>query len=133
MAYMDFTTTPTLPSVASPTPVADLAPARDAGLSALEWAVVALARRDSLASLRQPGRLAVALGGLFGTRHNPRLADPMLEALRRMAVHGWHRGYAVPKSEVQAFLTAGYSVDQYETMMASISVAKMGTTSRRAA
>ena len=133
MAYMDFTTAQALPSAVTRIPVADLTPARDAGLSALEWSVVALARRDSLASLRQPGRVAVALGGLFGPGHNPRLADEKLEALRRMAVLAWHRGYAVAKSAVQAFVAAGYSIDQYETMMASISVAKMGGTQRKAA
>ena len=133
MAYMDFTAEPVLVSRAAPIPLADLTPARVAGLSPLEWSVVALARRDSLGSLRTPGRMSVALGGLFGTRHNPRLADSKLEALRRMAVHAWHRGYAVAKSELQAFIGAGYSIDQYETMMASISVAKMGGTSRRAA
>jgi hypothetical protein len=133
MAYMDFTAEPALLSGTALAPVADPVPTGETGLSALEWSVVALARRDSLSSLRRPGRLSVALGGLFGTRHNPRLADPRLEALRRMAVHAWFRGYAVPKSEVQAFLAAGYTIDQYETMMASISVAKMGATSRRAA
>ena len=129
MAYLDFNAAPTLLSDAAP--AAQPAPA--ATLSALDWSVVALARRDTLGSLRQPGRIAVALGGLFGARHNPRLADPRLEALRRMAVLAWHRGYAVAKSEVQAFLAAGFTGDQYETVMASISVAKMGATSRRAA
>lgn len=133
MAYMDFTTAPTLPSTAVRTPVADPTPAGDAGLSPLEWSVVALARRDPLGSLREPGRVAVALGGLFGTRHNARLADEKLEALRRMAVLAWHRGYAVAKSAIQAFLAAGYSIDQYETLMASISVAKMGGAQRKAA
>lgn len=128
MAYMDFNAAPALIS-----DVAVLAsePARE--LSALEWSVVALARRDSLASLRRPGKLSVALGGLFGTRHNPRLADEKLEALRHMAVLAWHRGYAVAKSAVQAFLAAGYTIDQYESMMASISVAKMGPAARKAA
>lgn len=133
MAYMDFTAEPVLIGGTAPIPIADLTPARVAGLSPLEWSVVALARRDSLGSLRSPSRMSVALGGLFGTRHNPRLADPKLEALRRMAVHAWHRGYAVAKSELQAFVAAGYSIDDYETMMASISVAKMSATSRRAA
>lgn len=130
MAYMDFTIAPALLSeTAAIAPVAQ--PVRE--LSALEWSVVALARRDSLGSVRQPGRMSVALGGLFGTRHNPRLADERLEALRRMAVLAWHRGYVVPQSELRNFVAAGYTVDQYETMMASISVAKMGGSARRAA
>ena len=44
-------------------------------LSALEWSVVALAERDSLASLRAPGRMALALGALFGTKTTTKLAD----------------------------------------------------------
>lgn len=131
MAYLDFAAEPTL--LSGTAPVSEPTPAREAGLSPLEWSVVAIARRDPMASLRRPGRLSVALGGVFGTRHNPRLADPRLEALRRMAVLGWHHGYAVPQPEVRAFVAAGYTVDQYETMMASISVAKMGAANRRAA
>lgn len=130
MAYLNFTETSARPSPAATQRTPDAANTR---LSPIEWSVVALARRDSLASLRQPGRLATALGGVFGTRHNPRLADPRLEALRRMAVLAWHRGYAVAKSQVQAFLAADYTVDQYEAMMASISVAKMTAPARRAA
>jgi hypothetical protein len=128
MAYMDFSAAPALlrDTVAVARKTAQT-------LTALEWSVVALARRDSLGSLRRPGRLSVALGGVFGTRHNPRLADEKLEALRRMAVLAWHRGYVIAKSELQAFLAAGFSMDQYEAMMASISVAKMGPDARRAA
>ena len=58
----------------------------DARLSALEWQVVALARRDRLSSLREPTKLIRAIGSIFGETRNPRLADPSLEALRRMAV-----------------------------------------------
>lgn len=143
MAYLDFATVaePTIlradvraaPKTFRPAPQLTPTPDEAAGLSALEWSVVALARRDSLASLRRPGRLAVALGGVFGTRHNPRLADAKLEGLRRMAVYAWHHGYAVPQSQVRAFLAAGYTLDHYETMMASISVAKMAMPARKAA
>ena len=65
--------------------------------------MVSLARRDRLSSLRQPGRISVAMGVLFGKRPNPRLADPKLEALRRLAVHAWHQGFAVPVSAVKGF------------------------------
>jgi hypothetical protein len=93
----------------------------ESGFTALEWSVVALARRDSLSSLREPGRLSVALGVLFGERQNPRLADPRLEALRRMSVHGWHKGFAVPKSEIVTFKSAGFTMNQLETLLTSIS------------
>lgn len=95
----------------------------DARLSALEWQVVALARRDRLSSLREPAKLIRAIGSIFDETRNPRLADPSLEALRRMAVLSWHSGYSVPSHEVRAFLAAGYTPDQYELMVDSIAAA----------
>lgn len=88
-------------------------------LSALEWSVVAFAQRDSLASLREPGRFAAALGSLFG-RRDKRVIDPRLESLRRIAVLAWHRGWQVPVSELQAFVKSGFSIAQYELIQASI-------------
>lgn len=99
-------------------------PVKDATLSSLEWSVVAIAERDRLSSLRTPGRLSVALGALFGEGHNPRLADPRLEALRRMAVLTWHHGYTVPSAAVKEFLASGYTGDQYELLVDSISAAR---------
>ena len=90
-------------------------------LSALEWSVVAVARNDSLASLREPSRLGMAMAALFGTRQNPKLADPRLEALRRFAVLAWHHGYTLPVSEIKIFMKAGFSADQFEILLASIS------------
>jgi hypothetical protein len=94
------------------------------GFSALEWSVVAIAERDKLSTLRGPGRMAMAMGALFGDRHNPRLADPKLEALRRMAVLSWHYGFVVPGHAVRDFTAAGYTLDQYETLVASIGAAR---------
>ena len=91
------------------------------GFSGLEWSVIALARRDRLTSLNQPSRVAQALGALFGTWKNARLADSRLEALRRMAVLAWHKSYVVPVSEIRAFKEAGFTTEQYETLQASIS------------
>lgn len=120
MAFIAFEHGPAfLPPVAEPAPAAPPAPR----LSALEWLVVALARRDRPSSLRQPGRLARAFGGLFG-RPSPALADDKLEALRRMAVLSWRHGAAVPAREVDAFLAAGFSADQYRAMLDSIGVAR---------
>jgi alkylhydroperoxidase family enzyme len=90
-------------------------------LSALEWSVVAVARNDSLASLREPGKIGMAMAALFGARQNPKLTDPRLEALRRVAVLAWHHGYTLPVSEIKAFMKAGFSADQFETLLASIS------------
>jgi hypothetical protein len=90
------------------------------GFSGLEWSVIALAERDRIASLREPGRIAKALGAMFGTTRPGRLADERLEALRRIAVLAWRRGYAVPVSELLAFIGAGFSTDQYEMLQTSI-------------
>ncbi len=89
-------------------------------LSALEWSVVALARNDRLGSLRTPGRIANAMGAVFGGIRDPRLADPRLEALRRIAVLSWHYGYTVPSHAVRHFLAAGFSPAQYELLVDSI-------------
>lgn len=94
------------------------------GFSGLEWSVVALAERDSISSLQEPGRIATALGTIFGDYRNSRLADPKLEALRRLAVLTWHYSYRVPESAIRAFLKAGFSTDQYELLAASISSAR---------
>ena len=93
--------------------------------SALEWTVIALARRDRISSLSEPGPLARALGSLFGLGRQSTLADPRLEALRRIAVHAWHRGYKLPVSEIKRFLAAGFSAGQYETLLASVSAKRI--------
>ncbi|UYY59265.1 hypothetical protein [Sphingomonas sp. S2-65] len=81
MAYLNFSELQGSP-VAAP---ADVMAA--AGLSALEWSVVALAQKDRLSSLKTPGRMSMAMGVIFGKQSaNPQLADPRLEALRRMSV-----------------------------------------------
>lgn len=95
-----------------------------ARLSALEWSVVALARNDRLSTLRIPSRVRVAMGILFAARHNPMLADPRLEALRRIAVLSWHYGFAVSGTEVDAFITAGFSSDQYELLVTKTVMAR---------
>lgn len=107
------------------------ADAAEASLSPLEWLVVAVAKRDRMSSLRQPGRLAVAMGSLFGPQRNPRLADERLEALRRIAVLSWHYGYVVPGSEVSRFLAAGFTPEQYELVVDSISADQLAHRAER--
>jgi hypothetical protein len=134
MAYVDFSgdTLFATPAILDrPEPVVEPVAAAPTGLSALEWSVVALAQRDRMASLREPSPLSIALGRVFGTRRrDPNLADPKLEALRRMAVLSWHRGFAVPVHELAAFFAAGFNTDQYETMLASISTAQASRKAR---
>lgn len=127
MAFIAFPTdeiTARIDGVPAAAPVVAAEAAGEPKFSALEWSVVALAERDDLSSLRAPGRIANALGSLFGASRNPRLADPTLEALRRLAVLTWHHGYQVPMSAVQAFLASGFSIDQYELLAASIGLAR---------
>lgn len=124
MAYTEFA------EIGGAAPAGTIAPVRDATLSSLEWSVVAIAERDRLSSLRTPGRLASAMGRLFGEGHNPRLADPRLEALRKMAVLTWNHGYTVPSGEVKAFIAAGYTPEQYELLVDSIAAARRPRRSR---
>ena len=90
--------------------------------SPLEWSVIRLARVDRLWTIRTAGRLRRFWNWFVG-RGNPDLANPKLEALRRMAVLTWHYGFTVPGEDVRNFLSAGFSPDQYELMAGSINAA----------
>ncbi|PZU10171.1 hypothetical protein [Sphingomonas sp.] len=119
MAYMDLSQ-----AFAGGAALATAQPAAETpstGFSGIEWTVIGLAAKDSLASLGEPGRLSRALGGLFGLGASSKLADPRLEALRQTAVQAWHHGYLLPASEIGRFIAAGFSLDQFETLLASIS------------
>jgi hypothetical protein len=118
-------------SVAAVVPQADPVPTTS-GLSALEWSVVAIARGERLSSLRRPGRIATAMGALFGARPRMPLADPRLEALRRISVLAWHRGDNLPKSEIAHFLASGFSTNQFETLLTSIGRGRLASTRTRA-
>lgn len=89
------------------------------GFSELEWSVIRLARIDALWTVRPAGRLRRAWN-LFLGRPNPELANPQLEALRRGAVMSWHYGFTVPNEVVADFLSAGFTLAQYELMVRSI-------------
>jgi hypothetical protein len=116
MAFLNFSELQGSP-IAVPADVVDAS-----GFTGLEWSVIALAQNDRLSTLSRPSRMSVALGVVFGgERPNPKLADARLEALRRMAVLSWHRGYSVAASELEAFHAAGFSPAQYETLLESIS------------
>lgn len=129
MAYLAFDDTGLAP-VASGTTISPAPDAVAVRLSPLEWSVVALARRDRLSSLRQPGRMSTALRTVF-KQHNPMLADERLEALRRVAVLNWRLGDAVPPGERDALFATGFSAAQYDLMRASIGVARASGEARR--
>ena len=87
--------------------------------SPLEWSIIRLARIDRLWTIRTAGRLRRFWNWFVG-RGNPELANPKLEALRRMAVLTWHFGFTVPGEDVSEFISAGFSPDQYELMAGCI-------------
>lgn len=101
--------------------------------SALEWWVIAAAQRDRLTSLDAPGPVARLLGALFPSNDDDGDADPRIEALRRMAVLAWHKSYVIPKWEIEGFRRAGFTLDHYELLQASIASAKAKQRSARAA
>ena len=136
MAYLDVGAL--IAASASPFPAPPfpaLAPdmAEPASFGRREWQVIELARHDGLASLREPGRLARAIGWLVGGGANLRLADPRLEALRQLAVLGWHLGYAVPASAIAVFRESGFSVQHLELLLARIAAGRLARRRRAAA
>lgn len=132
MAFIDFS----LPGIAAAAIAADAQradaaclftkeeQADEATLSPLEWSVVMLARTDRLHTLRDPGRFDRLFAFIFGEPANPRLASKRLEALRRLAVEAWHRGYAVSLSALSAFTAAGFTKAQLELLLATISAGR---------
>ena len=112
------------PRAAASTMVGSAAP--QARLSALEWSIVAMAERDGMGSIREPGRFLSALGSLFGIAQPNRLANERLETLRRIAIFAWNHGWNVPKSEIAGFLAAGFTTDHFELIQHSIGDARRG-------
>lgn len=99
----------------------DLIQRAAAELTNVEWQVLAIARGDRLSSLEAPSRWSALLRTVFGgERASPRLADPRLEALRRLAVLAWHKGAQLPQQEVAAFHDAGYSAEQLGLVLGHI-------------
>lgn len=95
-----------------------------APLGPREWQIVDLARRDGMTSLAPDARFGRLRALLFGARRDSQLADPRLEALRRVAVHAWRHGLAVPAREVDAFLRAGFDARQLEIVIRRIDAAR---------
>jgi hypothetical protein len=131
MAYLDLAETTFAASVPF-----SFAPARAATVAAAdfgqrEWAIIKLAREDSLSTLREESEFTAFLRLIFGVRRKPPLSNPRLEALRRIAVLSWHYGYNVASSEVGAFLTAGFSNDHYDAMLAHIGRERAASAQRK--
>lgn len=88
--------------------------------SDLEWSIIRLSKLHRLWTIRPANRLTRFLRRLMGRNPNPRLANPRLEALRRIAVLSWHFGFTVPGEDVAEFLGSGFSLEQYELLVTSI-------------
>jgi hypothetical protein len=74
----------------------------------VEWAVISLARHDSLATLHEPRRSK--LGRLlFGQPRTYSLSGERLEALRALAVEAWHQPLAISLPALGGFIAAGFS------------------------
>lgn len=122
MAFLDFAQPLAGPQMAVGAPTA--IPVASATFDAQEWQIVALARTDGLASLRGPGPFAGLRRLIFGEAQNLTLASERLEALRRLAVEAWHKGYAVSLSALAAFRAAGFTTAQLELLLATISAGR---------
>jgi|SoimicmetaTmtHMA_FD_contig_31_11370456_length_656_multi_3_in_0_out_0_2 hypothetical protein len=94
--------------------------AEEPDFSELEWSVVRLAQVDRLWTIRPLGPLRRFYGWLVGRTGSPSLANPRLEALRRISVLTWHFGFSVPGEDVAEFLAAGFTIDQYELLVTSV-------------
>ena len=88
--------------------------------SALEWSIVRLARNDGLSTIREPGPFRRLLSWLIGRTGSRRLANDRLEALRQIAVLSWNFGFSIPGEDVADFLSAGFTIDQYELLVSSV-------------
>lgn len=110
------------------------APDRDvARFTGTEWAVVRLARGDTLASIGPGTRLGTLILRLFGLERVNRLADPRLEALRQVAVLCWRRGGAIDQFATATLTAHGFDRDQIASLCAHVGteIALSGVSTRR--
>lgn len=100
------------------------APAKDfahqlCGFTRAEWIAIRLARCDGVASVRAASPIGSAVRRLFGLEPANRLADPRLEALRRVAVCCW-RQRPIDSRQVEALIGAGFSFDHVALIRAHV-------------
>jgi hypothetical protein len=115
MAFLDFHQAPAtgLAPVVFPFRFAEPAPMFDH----LERQVLTLARGDGAPSLARHPRIARLLERLFDRRRPNPLADPRLEALRKLAVTARLRGARSVAAEVRRFMAAGYTRAQADAVL----------------
>jgi hypothetical protein len=102
-------------SVEMPEDFASTLPETDS-FQPVEWAVIALAQHDSLATLRATRRSK--LGRLlFGQPRRYNLTDERLEALRWLAVEAWHQPLAISSPALGGFIAAGFTNAQLALLL----------------
>ena len=94
---------------------------------AMERAVILLARRDHVASIRPPGRTARMIAAIFGHAPRARLANRKLEALRVYAVLEWRDASARYPDAGSALEAAGYTSAHLQFLKAWIAAESAGT------
>ena len=93
-------------------------PAQPARFEQTEWTVIAMARQDSLATLREPRRSR--LGRLIlGQPRRYALTGERLEALRRLAVEAWRQPLAISLPALGAFIAAGFTSGQLSLLLSA--------------
>jgi hypothetical protein len=82
----------------------------------VEWAIISLARHDSVATLREPRRSK--LGRLlFGRPRTYSLSGERLEALRWLAVEAWHQPLNISLPALGGFIAAGFTNAQLALLL----------------
>jgi hypothetical protein len=115
------------PLDSQPSALLAFAPKPEPEFSALEWSIIRLARNDGLSTLREPGPLRRFFNWVIDRTGSPKLANDRLEALRRISVLSWTFGFSVPGEDVADFLSAGFTVDQYELLVSNVRAPQLRT------
>lgn len=82
-----------------------------------ELQVIALARIEARQGISQPGKFAQKLARWFGLPVATGLANPRLEALRRFALRVFRGEGFPPPTELENFLSAGFSALQARALL----------------
>lgn len=89
----------------------------DETFTALELKTIELARSDDVRSAFAPGPIRRLAGLLFGWRELNSLANPRLEALRRVALLAWRDGYRIDPNAMADLLEAGFEIRHFELLL----------------
>lgn len=90
-----------------------------------ELRVLQIASSDGIETLQEPRKRGWLARFVLGPPPpSRRLANERLEALRRLAVHAWHKGHLLPVSAVKAAEHAGFSEEQIGMLIDNIGRAR---------